>query len=104
MHYEIRREQAKPGRFDDLVACMDDLVIPLHQDKGMTVVGTFVDADGGFLWLRRFADDAEREAVVDAVHRDPRWEQEIGPAVRALLAEDGSTTTALSPTARSALR
>lgn len=104
MHYEIRREQARPGLFDELVACMDDLVVPLHQDKGMTVVGTFVDADGGFLWLRRFADDAEREAVVDAVHRDPRWLREIGPAVRALLAEDGSTTTTLSPTARSALR
>ncbi len=104
MQYELRREQAKPGCFDELVACMDELVVPLHQEKGMTVAGAFVDADGGFLWLRRFADDAEREAVVDAVHRDPRWRDEVGPAVRALLADDGSTTVNLLPTARSALR
>ncbi|MCS7477894.1 NIPSNAP family protein [Umezawaea endophytica] len=104
MHYEIRREQARPGCSDDLAACMDDLVIPLHQEKGMTVVGTFVDADGGFVWLRRFADDAEREAVVDAVHRDPRWTREVGPAIRALLLDGGSTTTTLRPTDRSGLR
>jgi hypothetical protein len=70
----------------------------------MTVVGAFVDSDHGFVWLRRFADDAEREAVVDAVHQDPRWQNEIGPAIRALLAEDGSTTTRLIPTAQSELQ
>jgi hypothetical protein len=104
MHYEIRREQARPGRFEELVACMEDLVIPLHQDKGMTVVGTFLDTDSGFVWLRRFADDAERDAVVDAVHQDPRWRDEVGPAIRALLAEDGSTAMSLLPTTHSALR
>lgn len=104
MHYEIRREQAVPGRFEELVACMDELVIPLHQEKGMSVVGTFTDDEGGFVWLRRFADDAERAAVVDAVHQDPRWKSEVEPAVRALLVKDGSTTTRLAPTARSGLR
>jgi hypothetical protein len=104
VHYEIRREQARPGCFDELVARMDDLVIPLHREKGMTVVGAFVDDDGGFVWLRRFADDAEREAVVEAVHQDPRWTNEVGPAIRALIAQDGSTTAKLRPTTRSALR
>ncbi|HEX6345599.1 NIPSNAP family protein [Umezawaea sp.] len=102
MHYEMRREQARPGCLDDLVARMDELVVPLHREKGMTVVGTFVDAEDGFVWLRRFADDAEREAVVDAVHRDPRWRDGVGPAIRELLA--GSTTTTLLPTTRSDLR
>lgn len=104
MHYEMRREQARPGCFDELVACMDELVIPLHQEKGMTVVGTFVDTDNGFVWLRRFTDDAEHDAVVDAVHQDPRWQHEVGPAIRALLAEDGSTTTHLLPAPHSTLR
>jgi hypothetical protein len=99
MYYEIRRERAKSGRGPDLVRWMDEVVIPIHAEAGMDVVGSFVDRDDeeAFIWIRRFASDDERERVVEAAHDHPRFATDIEPAVGELL--DGEAeTTRLIPT------
>ena len=105
MFYEIRRETAVPGKGKELARCMEDEVIPLHQSHGMTVVGSFVDADDEdvFVWIRKFAGAQEREAIVENVHADSRWSSTVGPAVVPLLAAD-ATTVRLLPTPGSTLR
>jgi hypothetical protein len=102
--YEIRRETALPGRGRELARWMEEHVIPLHQAGGMTVVGSFVDADDpdAFVWIRRFRDDEDRRATVERVHRDPAFETSVGARARELLAGD-AVTVRLVPTAGSGL-
>ncbi|MFI5957375.1 NIPSNAP family protein [Cryptosporangium sp. NPDC051539] len=93
MFYEIRRETAIRGRGEELARWMDEHVIPLHEAGGMTVVGTFADADDedAFIWIRTFRDDREREEIVDRVHRNPLFESRIKPRAEELLAGEAAT-------------
>jgi hypothetical protein len=103
MFYEIRTEHAGPGLGSELARLMDETVIPLHQDRGMHVVGSFtvLGAEDAFVWIRRFEDAADRERVLDAVHRDPRCAA-VRDSVSALTGETASTTHWV-PTAGSGL-
>jgi NIPSNAP len=94
MYYEIRRERAKPGRGADLARWMDAVVIPVHLEAGMDVVGSFVDRNDEeeFVWIRRFASDEERERVVEAAHAHPRFAAEIEPLASELFDREAETT------------
>jgi hypothetical protein len=94
MYYEIRRERAKPGRGADLARWMDEVVIPVHLEAGMDVVGSFVDRNDEeeFVWIRRFADDEERERTVEAAHAHPRFATDIEPAASELFDREAETT------------
>jgi len=73
MFYEIRHYQTEPGRRDEWVRYMEDVVIPYQQSKGMTVTASFVDDEDpdGYVWIRRFDDEANRAALYAATHDDP---------------------------------
>jgi hypothetical protein len=103
MFYEIRTEHARPGLGPELAHYMDEIVIPLHQERGMTVVGSFtaIDDKDTFVWIRRFEDAADRERVLDAVHSHPRCAA-VADTVSALVGATASTVR-LEPTSRSGL-
>lgn len=103
MFYEIRTEHARTGRGAELARYLDETVIPLHRERGMDVVGSFtvLGDEDTFVWIRRFADAAHRERVLDAVHRDPRCAA-MADTVSALTGESASTVR-LEPTAGSVL-
>ncbi len=103
MFYEIRTEHARPGHGAELARYMDQTVIPLHQEMGMRVVGSFTvtgDEDS-FVWIRRFEDTADRDSVLNAVHRHPGCAA-MADVVSALTGESESTVR-LEPTAGSML-
>lgn len=104
MFYEIRTEYARPGHGAELAGYMDETVVPLHRELGMTVVGSFtvVGDEDAFVWIRRFEDAADRERVLDPVHRDPRCAAVVD-TFSALVGRTESTVR-LSPTPGSALR
>ncbi|ANZ41692.1 hypothetical protein BBK82_42845 [Lentzea guizhouensis] len=104
MFYEIRTEHARTGLGAELAQYMDETVIPLHQETGMTVVGSFTAADDedSFVWIRRFEDAADRERVLAAVHGHPRCPAVVD-TVSALLGQ-AETTVRLTPTPGSGLR
>jgi NIPSNAP len=104
MFYEIRTEHALPGRGAELTRYMDETVIPLHQEMGMNVVGAFtaIGDEDTFVWIRRFEDAADRERVLDAVHRHPRCAA-MADTVSALSGGSESTVR-LQPTSGSRLR
>jgi quinol monooxygenase YgiN len=106
MFYEIRHYQTEPGRRDEWVRYMEDVVIPYQQSKGMSVTASFVDEEDpdGYVWIRRFDDEAHRAALYAATHDDPRWTDEIFPAVAGLLVLDRTVVTRAVPTPASALR
>jgi quinol monooxygenase YgiN len=103
MYYEVRTEHANAGQGRELAQYFDETVVPLHQELGMQVVGTFtaVDDPDAFVWIRRFEDDAEREGIVDAVHRDPRFKAVVERVT--VLSGGRNSTHRLTPTARSGL-
>ncbi|HUQ56305.1 NIPSNAP family protein [Lentzea sp.] len=104
MYYEIRTEHARPGLGPELARYMDETVIPLHQERGMTVAGSFTVAgdEDAFVWVRRFEDDADRDRVLDAVHSHPRCAA-VADTVSALVGRKASTVR-WEPTSGSGLR
>ncbi|MGD3108925.1 NIPSNAP family protein [Streptomyces sp. YGL11-2] len=106
MFYELRRYQTRPGRQDEWVRYMEEVVIPFQRAKGMTVTGSFIDEEDqdGYLWIRRFDDEAQREELYAAVYESDRWRDEIRPVVQELLIPEKSVITRAVPTALSALR
>jgi hypothetical protein len=106
MFYEIRRYQAVAGRRDEWVRYMEDVVIPYQQSHGMTVTASFVDEQDpdGYIWIRRFDDETQRENLYAAVYEDDRWKNEIGPVVYGLLIPEKSVVTRVVPTPASPLK
>lgn len=106
MFYEIRRYQSKPGRRDEWVRYMEDVVIPFQQSKGMTVTASFVDEqdENGYVWIRRFESEAEREALYAAVYDSDQWKNEVGPPVYEMLIPEKSVVTRAVPTPASPLK
>ncbi|MGW3063610.1 hypothetical protein ACWDA8_08845, partial [Streptomyces sp. NPDC001130] len=43
MYYEIRRYQAQPGRREEWVRYMEDVVLPFQTSLGMDVTASFID-------------------------------------------------------------
>jgi hypothetical protein len=105
MFYEIRRYQTEPGRRDEWVRYMENVVIPYQQSKGMTITASFVDDEDpdGYVWIRRFDDEDHRAALYAATQNDPQWIDGIFPAVADLLLIDRTIVTRAVPTPTSAL-
>ncbi|MEU8707276.1 NIPSNAP family protein [Streptomyces sp. NPDC048565] len=106
MFYEIRRYRSRPGRRDAWVDYMEAVVIPFQASKGINVVASFTDEQDqdGYVWIRRFEDEAQREAQYAAVYESDRWKNEIGPVVHGLLIPERSVVTRAIPTPASPLR
>lgn len=106
MYYEIRRYQVRPGRREEWVRYMEDVVIPFQASLGVDVTASFADAEDedGYVWMRRFEDEAQSEALYAAVYEHDRWKNEIGPAVHELLLAEKIAVTRVVPTPASPLR
>ncbi|MGW5448394.1 NIPSNAP family protein [Streptomyces asiaticus] len=106
MFYEIRRYQTRPGRREEWVSFMEEVIIPFQTAQGMNVIASFIDEEDpdGYVWLRRFADEAERVRLYEAVYQSERWKQEIGPRVEELLFREKIQVTRAVPTPASGLR
>ncbi len=106
MYYEIRHYQARPGRRSEWVRYMEDVVIPFQASLGMDVIASFVDSEreDGYVWMRRFEDEAQSEVLYAAVYQHDRWKNEIGPAVGELLLPEKTVVSRVTPTPASPLR
>jgi hypothetical protein len=103
MYYEIRTEHAHAGQGSELARYFDETIVPLHQELGMQVVGTFtaIDDADAFVWIRRFEDDADRDRILETVHRDPRLKAVIERV--SALSGGRSSTVRLAPAPGSGL-
>ncbi|MFD9701323.1 NIPSNAP family protein [Lentzea sp. NPDC059081] len=106
MFYEIRRYQTRPGLRDEWVAFMESVVLPFQESMGMNVTASFIDEEDpdGYVWIRRFDDEADREALYAKVYEHPKWRDEIGGEVAKLIDVDRIVVTRVVPTSASGLR
>jgi len=104
--YELRRYQTRPGRRDDWVRYMEDVVIPFQAGQGVSVVASFIDEEDpdGYVWIRRFDDETQRAQQYAAVYQSEHWTTEIAPRVEELLLKDRSVITHVAPTPGSGLQ
>ena len=83
MLFELRQYRIKPGQQARWVEFMENIIIPFQQSKGMVILGSFIDEEDEtvYIWIRRFRDEAEREAQYEAVYQSDEWTNEIGPQI-----------------------
>ncbi|MFE3382315.1 NIPSNAP family containing protein [Streptomyces anulatus] len=80
--------------------------MPFQASKGMSANASFIGEEDpdGYIWIRRFQDEAQREELYAAVYQSARWRKEISPVVHDLLIPENSVVTRAVPAPRSALR
>ena len=93
MFYELRRYNINEGMMDEWVRFMEETIIPFQVSKGMVIAGSFRgEDDTTYVWLRRFASEAERERLYEAVYQTDHWKNEIAPRVAELMQPDIEVT------------
>ena len=106
MLFELRRYVCMPGRRDDWVRVMEEVVIPFQSSKGMVILGSWVseEDDTSYVWLRRFQDEAERKRLYAAVYESDEWKNELRPQFAGMLNSEARQVTRLIPTPKSPIR
>ncbi len=106
MLFELREYHCKPGKRDEWVRFMEEVVIPFQTSQGMVVVASFVGeaADDLYVWIRRFDSEAERARLYQAVYESDTWKNEMSPKVPEMLDRTKTVVTRLNPTAKSVIR
>ena len=101
MFYELRRYTINEGKMDEWVRFMEEAIIPFQVSKGMVIAGSFRGEDETtYVWMRRFASEAERERLYEAVYQTDHWKNDIAPRVADLMQPDIEVTR-IVPTPRS---
>ena len=70
---QIRIYTINRGQMDDFLKHFHDETLPLHEKVGMPVVATWVNRpQNEFIWVRTFADEADRDAKQKAFQEAAR--------------------------------
>ncbi|MBX3001069.1 MAG: NIPSNAP family protein [Caldilineaceae bacterium] len=106
MLFELRQYRIHPGKRDEWVKFMDEVIIPFQASKGMVIVASFVAEDDPdlYVWIRRFDDEEDRKRLYAAVYESDFWKNEVSPKVPDMLDRAKIVVTRLNPTAKSVLR
>ncbi len=106
MFFELRQYRTKPGQRDNWVKFMEEEIIPFQVSKGMVIVGSFVgqEEDDLYVWIRRFASEAERQALYAAVYESDAWKNNIAPRIPDMLDREKIQVTRIEATPKSVLR
>ena len=106
MLFELRQYTIRPGQRDRWVRFMEEEIIPFQVKQGMVIVGSFVGEtdEAVYVWIRRFADEAERERLYQAVYESDTWKTVIGPQVPEMIDREQIRVTRLVPTPKSVIR
>jgi quinol monooxygenase YgiN len=106
MLFELRQYRIHPGKRDEWVKFMDEVIIPFQASKGMVIVASFVAEEDPdlYVWIRRFDDEEDRKRLYAAVYESDFWKQEVSPKVPDMLDRAKIVVTRLNPTPKSVLR
>lgn len=102
---EIRQYRAQPGKRDELVKIMEDVIVPFQESLGVNILGTFRSDDDAdlFVWIRRFDSEEQRIEQYEAMYQCDEWKHNIGPLLPALMELDTMDVRRVVPTAGSSL-
>lgn len=106
MFFELRFYPVKPGRMDEWVERMENVIIPFQVSQGITFVASFVSLDNPdeYIWIRRFESEEEKERLYRAVYESPAWKEEIGPINGEMIDRDKIRVIRMAATPKSIIR
>jgi hypothetical protein len=106
MFFELRQYRVKPGKREAWVKMMEEEIIPFQIAQGMVVIGSFVgeQEEDLYVWIRRFEDEAQREALYQRVYESDHWKNEISPRVGDMLDRERTVVTRLVATQKSVVQ
>ena len=89
MFYELRQYAIKAGKMEEWMALMEGEIIPFQVGKGMVIAGSFrgEEDDTVYVWIRRFASEAERARLYDAVYESDEWKNYFAPKCAEVIAD-----------------
>jgi len=104
--YELRQYEIRPGKMESWIQFMEREIVPYQVAKGMVVTGIFRGEtdDSFFFWIRRFEDEAQREALYQSVYEDGEWEQRFKDRVTEHIVRETITVNRAIPTPKSVLQ
>ena len=104
--YELRHYRVLPGKMDEWVRCMEEVIIPFQVARGMVICGSFrgENDDQTYIWLRRFDSEEQRAQLYAAVYESDEWKSAIAPQVGELIERSTIEVTRLVATSKSVLR
>jgi len=104
--FELRQYRMQPGKREEWITYMEEVIIPFQASKGMVIVGSFAgeEEEDLYVWIRRFESEAEREQLYAAVYESDFWQNEVSPKVGGLIDREKIMVTRIEPTSRSILR
>jgi hypothetical protein len=72
----------------------------------MVILGSLTgeDDDSAHVRIRRFADEAERKRLDEAVYRSDHWRENIGPRIPEMMDREQISVTRLTPTPKSPIQ
>ena len=121
--FELRIYQVQPGKMQEWLAFMEEVVIPFQVKQGMVIHGSFtMDSTDEFslrdgervmdstqkgetyVWIRRFESTEQKEKLYEAVYESEEWVSNIGPRVGTLIDRNSIVVHNLSSTALSVMK
>ena len=103
--YELRQYKVRPGKMHEWVKIMEEEIIPFQVSKGMVICGSFRGEtdDSVYVWLRRFENETQREALYKAVYETDYWKTKMAPRAGECLDRDAMVITRIVPTPKSVM-
>jgi hypothetical protein len=106
MVYDLRQYRIRKGKMKEWVKLMESDIIPFQVSKGMVIAGSFTAVEDPtlYVWLRRFASEAQRARLYARVYESDHWKTVLSPKIDKLLDRSSIVVTKLAPTAASVLQ
>lgn len=106
MFFELRFYPVKPGKMEEWVNQMEEVIIPFQVSKGMTFVASFISLDNPdeYIWIRRFESEEEKERLYRAVYESGAWKDQIGPKNGELIDRANIRVVRMEATKKSIIR
>jgi hypothetical protein len=104
--FELRQYRMRPGQKENWVKFMEEEIIPFQVAQGMVIVGSFVgqEEEDLYVWVRRFADETERERLYAAVYQSDHWKNNIAPKIPAMMDREQIKVSRIEATPKSVIQ
>ena len=104
MFFELRQYRILPGRMEEWIELMEDVIIPFQVAQGMVITGSFRGEtdDSVYVWTRRFRSEEDRKRLYQLVYESDKWKNEVAPRVAELMDTSSVSVQRIVPTPKSA--
>ena len=106
MFFELRQYRIFPGKRDEWVRFMEEVIIPGQVAKGIVIVGSFVgrEEDDLYVWIRRFESVEQKDARNDAYYNTVEWKNELASIAQSMNDFSRMVVTRIEATPKSVIQ